>query len=309
MSGPVAEVPSGAFDGVPGGVPGGAGAPRAVLHDVRYSRFTGALRPRRSAVGALVAAGVRRPLGLRRSAGAKVWPFLLLAVAYMPALAVVAVPLLVPQVGVQPTELIGYPQLLATNSVVVLAFVATAVPAVLTRDRRDRVLSLYFATALSRAEYVLGMALSAVALLLLIVLGPALVLFVGSIATADDPGRWFADSAGDLPRILLASLVVVLPNAALGLAVASLTSRRVVAVGGYLAVVLVGPVLTRLVAVVVEADWPLAFDPAGGPVLLATTVVDGSPAPQGALAWVVWAALVVAGSAVLVGRYGRGEDA
>ncbi|MCI2238243.1 hypothetical protein MO973_28040 [Paenibacillus sp. TRM 82003] len=309
MSGPVAEVSSGVPGGVAGGGPGGAAAPRAVLHDVRYSRFTGALRPRRSAVGALVAAGVRRPLGLRRSAGSKVWPFLLLAAAYLPALAVVAVPLLVPQVDVQPTELIGYPQLLATNSVVVLAFVATAVPTVLTRDRRDRVLSLYFATALSRAEYVLGAALSAVALLLLIVLGPALVLFVGSIATAGDPGGWFTEHVGDLPRILLASLVVVLPNAALGLAVASLTSRRIVAVGGYLAVVLVGPVLSRLVAVVVEADWPLAFDPAGGPVLLATAVVDGAPAPQGALAWVVWAALVVAGSAVLVGRYGRGSDA
>ncbi|WP_432572682.1 hypothetical protein [Kineococcus sp. SYSU DK005] len=303
---------SGAVDGAARAAGTGgaaAGAPRAVLHVGRYVRYAGALRPRRSAVAALVAADVRRPLGLGRSAGAKLWPFLLLAVAYLPALAVVAVPLLVPQVTVQPTDLIGYPQLLTTNAVVVLAFVATAVPTVPTRDRRDRVLSLYFATALSRAEYVLGTALAAVALLALIVLGPALVLFVGSIATADDPGRWLADNVGDLPRVVLASAVVVLPHAALGLAVSSLTPRRVFAVGAYLALVLVGPVLTRLVAVVVGADWPLALDPAGGPVLLATAVVTGTEQVAGALAWWAWAGTVALGAAVLGVRYGRGGDA
>ncbi|WP_432490902.1 hypothetical protein [Kineococcus gypseus] len=304
----MAERVAGPVAGPVAGTAGGA-QPRAVLHDVRYVRFTGALRPRASAVAALTASAVRRPLGLGRSAGAKVWPFLLLAVAYLPALAVVAVPLLVPQVDVQPTELIGYPQLLATNSVVVLAFVATAVPTVPTRDRRDRVLSLYFATALSRAEYVLGQALAAAALLALIVLGPLLVLFVGSIATADDPGGWLAGSAGDLPRLLLAAAVVVLPHAALGLALASLTSRRIFAIGAYLAVVLVGPVLSRLLALVVGADWPLAFDPAGGPVLLATAVVTGTEQAAGSLAWVVWAALVAVCSAVLALRYGRGGDA
>ena len=284
-------------------------APRAVLHDIRYSRFSGALRPRRSAVGAFVTSSVRRPLGLRRSAGAKVWPFLLLAVAYLPALAVVAVPLLVPAVQVQPTDLIGYSALLATNSVVLLAFVATSIPSMLTRDRRDRVLSLYFATALSWLEYVVGSVLAALWLLALIVLGPMLVLFVGSIATADAPGTWAADHAGDLPRIVLASAVVVLFHTALGLAVGSLTSRRVFAVGGYLAVVLVGPALAGVLAVVTGEEWPLALDPSSGPVRLAASIVDGTLSGPGALAWVVWAVVVVGGTAVLAARYGRGSDA
>ncbi|MEZ0166198.1 hypothetical protein AB2L27_15670 [Kineococcus sp. LSe6-4] len=284
-------------------------SPRAVLHDIRYSRFAGRLQPRRSAVGSFVASGIRRPLGLRRSAGAKVWPFLLLAAAYLPALAVVAVPLLVPAVQVQPTDLIGYPQLLTTNSVVLLAFVATSIPSMLTRDRRDRVLSLYFATALSWVEYVVGVVLAAVALLALIVLGPMLVLFVGSIATADAPGTWFADNAGDLPRIVGAAALVVLFHTSLGLAIGALTSKRVFAVGGYLAVVLVGPTLTGVVAAVTGADWPLSLDPASGPIRLATTFIGGGLGDPGVLAWVVWVVVVVGGFGVLAGRYAKGGDA
>jgi len=284
-------------------------APRAVLHDIRYSRWSGSLRPRSSAVASFVASSVRRPLGLRRSAGSKVWPFLLLAVAYLPSLAVVAVPLLVPQVTLQPTQLISYATLLATNSVVLLAFVATAIPSMLTRDRRDRVLSLYFATAVSWVEYLVGTALAALSLLAIIVLGPLLVLFVGSIATADDPGRWVADNIGDLPRIVLAAAVVVLFHTVLGLLVGSLTSRRVFAVGGYLAVVLVAPVVTVLLSTVLSDDWPLALDPASGPVRLAGSIVDRAVSGPGALAWVVWTVVVVGGSAVVAARYSRGSDA
>ncbi|WP_328294794.1 hypothetical protein OG218_19085 [Kineococcus sp. NBC_00420] len=283
--------------------------PRAVLHDIRYSRYSGALKPRSSAVGSFVASGIRRPLGLRRSASAKIWPFLLLAVAYLPALAVVAVPLLVPAVDVQPTDLIGYPQLLTTNSVVLLAFVATSIPSMLTRDRRDRVLSLYFATALSWFEYVAGVVLAAVSLLAIIVLGPMLVLFVGSIATADAPGAWFSDHVGDLPKIVAAAAIVVLFHTSLGLAVGSLTSRRVFAVGGYLAVVLVGPALTGVLALVTGDEWPLSLDPSSGPVRLAASIVGLSVANPGALAWVVWTVVVVGGLGVLAGRYARGSDA
>jgi len=284
-------------------------APRAVLHDIRYSRYSGSLRPRSTAVASFVASSVRRPLGLRRSAGSKVWPFLLLAVAYLPSLAVVAVPLLVPQVTLQPTQLISYATLLATNSVVLLAFVATAIPSMLTRDRRDRVLSLYFATAVSWVEYLVGTALAALSLLAIIVLGPLLVLFVGSIATADDPGRWVSENIGDLPRIVLAAAVVVLFHTVLGLLVGSLTSRRVFAVGGYLAVVLVAPVVTVLLSTVLSDDWPLALDPASGPIRLAAAIVDRAVSGPGGLAWVVWAVVVVGGSAVVAARYSRGSDA
>ncbi|MFB9377270.1 hypothetical protein ACFFKU_15690 [Kineococcus gynurae] len=292
--------------GGPADRPGGPGS--AVLHDIRYSRYTGALRPRRSAVAALVAAGIRRPLGLRRSAGAKVWPFLLLAVAYLPAVAVVAVPLLVPQVPLQPTELIGYPQLLTTNAVVLLAFVATSLPSMLTRDRRDRVLSLYFSTAVSWVEYVVATVLAALVLLAIIVLGPMLVLFFGSVATADAPGTWFADTVGDLPRIVAAAAVVVVFHTALGLAIGSLTAKRVFAVGGYLAVVLVGPALTGILYGVLGEEWPLALDPSSGPIRLATAIVSGTTGP-GNLAWLVWALVVLGGGAVLAARYGRGSDA
>ncbi|PPK97656.1 ABC-2 type transport system permease protein [Kineococcus xinjiangensis] len=287
---------------------GGRQSSRAVLHDIRYSRFSGQLRSRASSVADLVRTDVMRPLGLRRSAGAKVWPFLLLAAAYLPALAVVAVPLLVPGVPLEPLEMLSYSALLATDTMVLLAFVATTVPSLLTRDRRDRVLSLYFATALSPGEYVLGKALAALSLVLIIVLGPLLVLFGGSVISADAPGEWLAEHAGDLPRLVGAALVVGGFHAVLGLLVGSLTSRRVFAVGGYLAVVLVGPALAVLLANVLGDDGWLGLDPASGPMRLATRVLGDPMEGSGALAWGMWGVVVGGGSLGLWLRYRGGRD-
>ncbi|GAB7192365.1 hypothetical protein NUM3379_30740 [Kineococcus sp. NUM-3379] len=287
----------------------GVAAPRAVLHDIRYSRFSGQLRPRASSVADLVRTDVQRSLGIRRSAGAKIWPFLLLGVAYLPALAVVAVPLLVPAVTMQPLDLLPYSALLTTDAVVLLAFVATTVPSLLTRDRRDRVLSLYFATALSPLEYLLGKVLAALSLVLVIVLGPLLVLFLGSIATAEEPLAWIGEHAGDLPRVVGAALVVGAFQAVLGLALGSLTSRRVFAVGGYLAVVLVGPALTALLATLLADDSWLGLDPASGPIRLATRVLGDPLEGSGALAWWAWSVVVAGGLAVLWLRYRKGGDA
>jgi ABC-2 type transport system permease protein len=299
----------------PGGAAGSARS-GAVIHDIRYSRFTGELRPRGYAVLALAKSSALRAVGIRRTAGAKVWPFVLVMAAYLPAVVAVSVPLVFGGEG-SPLEVIGYWDLLGVINLILVAYGATTLPSLLTRERRERVLSLYFATALSPVEYVAGKVLAALGLLLLVVLGPLLVLFVGGILVAPSPLEWTGDHVGDLPGIVAAALVLATHHAALGLALGSLTPRRVFAVGGYLAVMLVTPVVGgllyfvggehRSVLLVDMLTLPLA--PALGLLDEPLPDMSSEPIPPVGAAWALWALIVVVGLSLVMARYRSGRDA
>jgi ABC-2 type transport system permease protein len=284
----------------------------AVIHDVRYSRFQGELRPRIYAVLALARSSAYRALGIRRSAGAKVWPFMLLAAAYIPAIVAVGVPLLT---GISsPLEVISYWDLINLISLILVAYGATTLPSLLTRERRDRVLSLYFSTALAPMEYVVGKVIAALMLLLLITLGPLLVVFVGGIIVADSPLQFAGDHLDELPRLVLAAFLFAAHHAAIGLALGSFTARRVFAVGGYLAIMMVTPVVGGLLWFVSgESRLMLLIDMLSLPSALTTGLLDGpadpGPLPPTGPAWFVFAVVVIVGLGTVVARYRSGRDA
>jgi ABC-2 type transport system permease protein len=285
--------------------------PAARIYDVRYSRYDGGHEPRRRAVLALALSSGSRALGLRKSTGAKVWPFLLLAAAYLPVIAAVGLPLLAPG-GLSPQEILRYDEVQSVTLLVVVAFAATTLPSLLTRERRDRVLSLYFSTAVSPAEYLAGKVLAAVGLLLLVGLGPLLVLFLGTVLTAESPLQQLRSDGGDLPAVLAAGVVVALYYAALGLTAGSLTGKRVFAVGGLLAVLLVTPVIAGLTYNITGRRALLALDLASPPLHAAATILPGAEfnpvSPPGALAWAVCGLVLLVAVVVLPLRYTRGEQ-
>lgn len=285
--------------------------PAARLYDVRYSRHTGPREPRRRSVLALARSSATRALGLKRTPGAKVWPFLLLAAAYLPVVAAVGVPLLAE--GVSPSDVLAHQQLLGLLTPVVIAFSATTLPSLLTRERRDRVLSLYFSTALSPAEYVLGKLLAALALVAVVGLGPLLALFAGTVVTADAPLQQLRDDIGDLPGLVGAGLAVTVYFAGVGLLAGSLTAKRVFAVGGLLAALLVTPLVSALASTESGERNLLALDLSQAAVRAGATLLGGEPfepdPPASALVWAVWAVVVVGSLAVLAWRYADPEDA
>ena len=287
-------------------------APAARLYDIRYSRYAGEREPRWRSVLALARSSAGRALGLRRGAGAKVWPFLLLAAAYLPVVVAVGLPLLVPGI-LAPGEILTYEQLLGVLTLVVVAYTATTVPSLLTRERRDRVLSLYFSTALSPPEYVVGKVLAALGLLGLVTLGPLLALWAGTVVTADAPWSQLRADAGDLPALLGAGLVMALYSASLGLLAGAVTAKRVFAVGGLLAVLLVTPLLAGLGSALQDDPDLLALDLSTAPLRAAALLLPGTgpdPDPPAAgLVWAVWALVVLAGAVVLAVRYRRGDEA
>lgn len=287
----------------------------AQLYDVRYSRYDGTREARWRSVLALARSSAARALGLRRTTGAKVWPFLLITAAHLPVVAALGIPLLFDEAP-EPLELVPFGQLLVVTISVQVAFAATTLPSLLTRERRDRVLSLYFSTAVSPSEYLIAKVLAATALMSLVVLSPLLILLVGSVLTDDRPLDQLRDVGGDLPAVLATGLAVALYFASLGLLAGSLTSKRVFAVGGLLAVLLVTPIVGNLVAEVADQPAVRTADLTTLPLRAADSLLPGDTVdqpreerPSDGLVWAVFAGVVLLSATVLVVRYRRADDA
>ncbi len=98
-------------------------------------------------------------------------------------------------------------------------------PGQIAKDVQSKAFLLYFSRPLSRIEYISGKFLVLGGYLFLISAVPALTLYVLAILLSP-PEMAVIGSTWDLPfRILLASVVLILPTVALALAFSSMTSK------------------------------------------------------------------------------------
>lgn len=113
----------------------------------------------------------------------------------------------------------SYPQ--AVGMVMIVGLIA---PRLIAQDVRSRAFLLYFSRPLTPREYVLGKAMTIWFYLALITTIPALGLYLLGIALS--PGISVVVDTYDLPvRIILASLVLIVPTTSLALCFSSLTSE------------------------------------------------------------------------------------
>jgi ABC-2 type transport system permease protein len=177
-------------------------------------------------------------------------------------------------------------------------------PELLCPDRRDRVLTLYFSTALTRGQYVFGKVLAAIVPLLLLTLVPIWFLYAGNVLFAVHPVGYVQDHLADALRITVGGIALAVWFGLVGLAVASLTGRRAFAVGGYLALITVPTIIGGSLA---SATGTFEFELLAIPVapihvveaLYPNFVADLSPGP-----WVVDYFVVVAVAlATVIWRY------
>ncbi len=230
----------------------GTGAGEARIADARLQRWDGARSGRWAAVRALARWSATGALGARRGWRAKLAPIALSLIALTPAIVVLGVRALIPGGAIDLDEITfsGYQR---GTGLVILIFAGLVAAEVMCPDRRDGVLSLYFATALSRLEYVVGKLMATAVPMLLVTLVPMLVLYWGIVVFEDAPVTYLREHWLTLGRIVLSGALVAGYFAVVGIAIASLTSRRAYAVGAYLAL---------LVGATAAAD---ALGEAGGP--------------------------------------------
>ncbi|HEY7349430.1 MAG TPA: ABC transporter permease subunit [Ktedonobacterales bacterium] len=188
-------------------------------------------------------AALKRGVGLRRSFRHKIMPWLLIAVAYTPVVVILGIQIIVGQALPTPYTRI-YPSI---NSVFLL-FAGLVAPDLICADRRERVISLYFAAPITRLHYVAAQVGSLVMLLLLLTLVPYVLLFFGQALLAPAFGTYVSDNFSDLWHLLLGGPLIALFFGALAMGVASFTDRRAYATGGFLGLLLVSSIAGDIIA-------------------------------------------------------------
>jgi ABC-2 type transport system permease protein len=199
------------------------------VYDRGYRPYQGPRGGRREATTALWRLSVRRALGLRRSWRQKVFPWSLLAIATVPAIVNVGIgyaikdnPLEIPDF-----TFITYREYVGVSTALLL-FVALTAPDVVCPDRAQRVLPLLFSRPLTGVDYVVAKVGAIAAILFGFSFLPQVVLFVGQMLVSDGALDYFTDNAEVLWQVPVAVAILALYYAAIGVALASLTDRRIV---------------------------------------------------------------------------------
>jgi ABC-2 type transport system permease protein len=285
----------------------------ARLEDTRYARYDGVRRPPWFAVISLARWSAFGALGARKSWRAKFLPITLTLIAALPAFAVLAIRAIVGQrFANRFPELIPYRQYLTEIGLDITIFAAILCPELLCPDRRDNVLSLYLSTAVGRFTYVAGKFLAALVPLLSLTLLPVLLLFVGNTFFADSATGYLADHWHDSLRIIASGLLLASYVSLVGLAVASFTSRRAFALGGYAALMLIPTFVGGSLVGDAGLDRHLQLIMLGRiPIAAARSLYSGEQNPEFALAgWWWWSASAVVmaiSAACLWWRYRRAD--
>jgi ABC-2 type transport system permease protein len=205
-------------------------ATTGAVYDRGYRPYEGPRGQRGAAVYALYKASMRRALGIRRSWRQKVAPFVLLGVVTIPAIVNVGIGYITRD---QPElknriQIISYREYIGVSAALLL-FVAIVAPDVICPERRQRVLSLMFSRPMTGFDYVVAKVGAICTILFAFTFIPQVVLFVGNMLVSDSALDYFKGHLSVLWQSPLAAFVLAFYYAIIGVAIASLTDRRIVA--------------------------------------------------------------------------------
>jgi ABC-2 type transport system permease protein len=197
------------------------------VYDRGYRPYEGPRGRRGAATFALYKASIRRSLGLRRSWRQKIAPFVLLGVVTVPAMVNVGIGY-VTRDRLDQIEIITYRQYVGVSSALLL-FVALVAPDVICPDRRHKVLPLMFARPLTGLDYVVAKVGAIATILFAFSFIPQVVLFVGNMLISDSALDYFSGHLDVLWQVPVAVVLLAVYYAVVGVAIASMTNRRIVA--------------------------------------------------------------------------------
>ncbi len=290
-----------------------ASGDRGAVYDRGYRPYEGPRGLRGAATFALFKASIRRALGIRRSWRQKVAPFVLLGVVTIPAVVNVGIGY-VTRDRIDKLEIITYREYIGVSSALLL-FVALVAPDVMCPDRRQRVLPLMFARPLTGVDYVVAKVGAIASILFAFSFLPQVVLFLGNMLVSDSASHYFTGHLDVLWRVPVAALILASYYATIGVAIGSLTDRRIVAGAGVIGLLLV----TSIASGILVGDGPRGSGSNAAlinilslPLYLRDLVFLGHVDPESPLAGVhngglyavvIYLAVLLAGVAVLLRRY------
>ncbi len=287
-------------------------ARRGVIHDLGYRPYSGQRHGEGFIARALFATGLRNTFGLGRSGKSKILPFLLLGLNLVPALIMVVIMVVLKQRDL-PTDAAAYA---GTTQMMVSVFAAAQAPILFSHDLRFGSIVLYLARPLHAATYAAVRWLSLVAALLIFLVTPIVLLYVGALLADADVSEMTADMLKAVGMaVLLAGMIASVAGV-----ISSWSTRRGFAVVATIAVLLLGDgIVTAVQAVADEQQRPGVGQIAGlfSPYRLYRGLVQGwldasagaiTPPETGGIQLVYFAVavlIVLGGLGLLVLRYRR----
>ena len=207
----------------------GGGEAGGAVYDRGYRPYDGPRGQRGAATFALYKASMRRALGLRRSWRQKVAPFTLLGVVTIPAIVNVGIGYVTrDRFLTQRFEIITYREYVGVSAALLL-FVALVCPDVMCPDRRQHVLPLMFARPITGVDYVLAKLGAIGTILFAFSFVPQVVLFVGNMLVSDSALDYLTGHLDVLWKVPIAVALLAAYYTVIGIAISSLTDRRIVA--------------------------------------------------------------------------------
>jgi ABC-2 type transport system permease protein len=218
-----------------GGASADTAGQSARIHDRGYRGFTGERTGVSGAIKTLYKFTIARVLGLRRPFRNKLLPILVAIMAYLPAVVLIGLTILIPQLNNEafPTYSNYYGFIIAA----IIVFVAFVAPEALCPDRRNKLLGTYLASPLDRHTYVLAKLAAVTTVICGVTLFPPLLLALGRTFQGIGPSP--GDLAVLLIRIVASGLLLALYFAAISLGISSFTDRKAFASAGMILLVII----------------------------------------------------------------------
>jgi ABC-2 type transport system permease protein len=286
------------------------------VYDRGYRPYDGVRGGRRAATFALFKASVRRALGIRRSWRQKLFPWVLLGIATIPALINVGVGYVTRDQPLTDFEFFTYREYVGVSSTLLL-FVALTAPDLICPDRRHRVLPLIFARPLTGRDYVLAKLGAMVSILFAFSFLPQVVLFVGQMLVSRDGALdYFTENAEVLWQVPTAVFLLALYYGSIGLALSSVTTRRIVAGASFIGLLLLTSIVAAILIGVDERGAGALLNLLGTPLAIRDLVFLGHMDPEESLGGVanaglysvgIYTAVIAAALGTLFWRYRYAE--
>ncbi len=282
------------------------------VFDLGYRSYEGEREGRWRARRAIWRDGIRVTLGIGRSLGQKVAPFLLLAVAMLPALILIVLSGFVSSLGgdTSEIEIPTFAEYYEFAIVPLMLFAAIVSPELLCPDRRQGVLTLYLIRPIRPGDYAAARWFGFLTVALGAVWVPEIVLFIWEALQASSTGDWLADNWTLVPRFLAAGTAIAVFFTTLSMFIASFSTRRAYAAVLTLVVIFVGAAIAGIAEENFSGTLADVLSLAGFPQSIGAVVqwAFGEPVepPLAGGVYAAWiAALTVAMLAGLLWRYER----
>jgi ABC-2 type transport system permease protein len=247
------------------------------IYDLGYRRYEGPRLGRAHAIRSLVFHSFRTTFGIGRSGRAKAAPITFGAIAILPAVIIVGGLTIAARFGfdrqLDNAEIVGFNNYYSSVTAIIALFCAAQAPELFGRDQRHGVIALYFARALRRSDYALGRLLGFVLAILLLLLLPMVILFLGRVLLSTDIGGAFGANLPNVPPVVAQGLLIAGLYGSLAMAISAYTPRRAYATAGIIALFvlpgLVAGIVVRIGSSLV-GTWLVLISP--------NTIIDGTNA-------------------------------